>query len=111
MLRGKNTEIYPLICLMDCLFVGQNIIELSSVDSTNNYLIDLSQNTSLAEGTIVMAKEQTAGRGQRNNIWSSESGKSLCISLLLKPKLSSLSTAGSIQILQAGSESLLIHVY
>ena len=87
MLRGKNTEIYPLICLMDCLFVGQNIIELSSVDSTNNYLIDLSQNTSLVEGTIVMAKEQTAGRGQRNNFWSSESGKSLCISLLLKPKL------------------------
>ena len=72
---------------MDCLFVGQNIIELSSVDSTNNYLIDLSQNTSLVEGTIVMAKEQTAGRGQRNNTWSSESGKSLCISLLLKPKL------------------------
>ena len=72
---------------MDCLFVGQNIIELSSVDSTNNYLIDLSQNTSLVEGTIVLAKEQTAGRGQRNNIWSSESDKSLCISLLLKPKL------------------------
>ena len=87
MLRGKNTEIYPLICLMDCLFVGQNIIELSSVDSTNNYLIDLSQRTSLVEGTIVIAKEQTAGRGQRNNIWSSESDKSLCISLLLKPKL------------------------
>ena len=72
---------------MDCLFVGQRIIELSSVDSTNNYLIDLSQRTSLVEGTIVIAKKQTAGRGQRNNIWSSESDKSLCISLLLKPKL------------------------
>jgi hypothetical protein len=40
-LRGKNTEIYPLICLMDCLFVGQNIIELTSVDSTNSYLTKL----------------------------------------------------------------------
>ena len=87
MLRGKNTEIYPLICLMDCLFIGQNIIELPSVDSTNNYLIDLSQNTSLLEGTVVVANEQTAGKGQRNNSWSSEAGKSLCMSVLLSPKL------------------------
>ena len=72
---------------MDCLFVGQHIIELSSVDSTNNYLIDLSQNISLVEGTVVVAKEQTAGKGQRNNHWSTEAGKSLCISVLLKPKL------------------------
>tara|TARA_B100000925_G_C22004760_1_gene473088 strand:+ start:2128 stop:2862 length:735 start_codon:yes stop_codon:yes gene_type:complete len=72
---------------MDCLFVGQHIIELSSIDSTNNYLIDLSQNISLDEGTVVVAKEQTAGKGQRNNRWSSEVGKSLCISILLKPKL------------------------
>ena len=84
---SKNTEIYPLICLMDSLFVGQNIIELSSVDSTNNYLIDLSQNTSLLEGTVVVANEQTAGKGQRNNRWYSEAGKSLCMSVLLSPKL------------------------
>ena len=83
----KNTEIYPLICLMDCLFVGQHIIELTSVDPTNNYLIDLSQKLSLVEGTVVVTKEQTAGKGQRNNRWSSEVGKSLCISVLLKPKL------------------------
>ena len=72
---------------MDCLFVGQHIIELSSVDSTNNYLIDLSQNISLLEGTVVVANEQTAGKGQRNNRWSSEHSKSLCISILLRPKL------------------------
>ena len=72
---------------MDSLFVGQNIIELSSVDSTNNYLIDLSQNTSLLEGTVVVANEQTAGKGQRNNRWYSEAGKSLCMSVLLSPKL------------------------
>ena len=72
---------------MDCLFVGQHIIELSSVDSTNNYLIDLSQNISLLEGTVVVTKEQTAGKGQRNNRWSSEVGKSLCISILLKAQI------------------------
>ena len=72
---------------MYSLFLGQKIIELSSVDSTNNYLIDLSQNISLVEGTVVIANEQTAGKGQRNNSWSSETGKSLCISILLMPKL------------------------
>ena len=72
---------------MYSLFLGQKIIELSSVDSTNNYLIDLSQNISLVEGTVVIANEQTAGKGQRNNRWSSETGKSLCISILLMPKL------------------------
>ena len=72
---------------MDCLFVGQHIIELYSVDSTNNYLINLSKEESLVEGTVVVAKEQTSGKGQRNNHWSSEVNKSLCASILLKPKL------------------------
>ncbi len=72
---------------MDCLFVGQNIIALSSVDSTNNYLINLSQNVNLVEGTVVVANQQTAGKGQRTNNWHSESGKSLCVSILLTPKL------------------------
>ena len=72
---------------MDCLFIGQHVIELSSVDSTNNYLIDLSENKSLVEGTVVVAKKQIEGKGQRNNRWASEVGKSLCISILLKPKL------------------------
>ena len=72
---------------MDCLFVGQHIIELYSVDSTNNYLINLSKEKSLVEGTVVVAKEQTSGKGQRNNHWCSEANKSLCASILLKPKL------------------------
>ena len=72
---------------MDCLFIGQNIIELSSVKSTNNYLIDLSQNVNLVEGTIVVANHQTLGKGQRSNSWHSEAGKSLCFSILFAPKI------------------------
>ncbi len=86
-LWGKNTEFYPLICFMNRLFIPQKIIELSSIDSTNSYLINLSQNIELDEGTIVIAYEQTKGKGQRKNSWSSEPSKSLCISLLLRPRI------------------------
>ena len=72
---------------MNRLFIPQKIIELSSVESTNSYLVDLSQNIDLDEGTIVMTNHQTKGKGQRENSWASEYGKSLCISMLLKPYL------------------------
>ncbi|RZK54904.1 MAG: biotin--[acetyl-CoA-carboxylase] ligase, partial [Pedobacter sp.] len=38
------------------LFVGQNLIKLSSVDSTNNFLKTMLSNSEpLAEGTVIMA--------------------------------------------------------
>lgn len=68
------------------LFVGQNIVALKRVDSTNNYLKnELSNSTPLPEGTVILAEEQFAGRGQVNNIWYSEPGKNLTFSLLLLP--------------------------
>lgn len=68
------------------LFVGQNIVVLKRVDSTNNYLKnELSNSTPLPEGTVILAEEQFAGRGQVNNIWYSEPGKNLTFSLLLLP--------------------------
>ena len=60
---------------MDCLFVGQNIIELSSIDSTNTYLTNLLQSVNLAEGTVVLANQQYSGKAQRNKSWQSEAGK------------------------------------
>jgi BirA family transcriptional regulator, biotin operon repressor / biotin---[acetyl-CoA-carboxylase] ligase len=68
------------------LFVGQNIVSLASVDSTNSWLKELlSKSEPVAEGTVIMAEEQFAGRGQMSNTWVSESGKNLTISILLKP--------------------------
>lgn len=68
------------------LFVGQNVVTLKCVDSTNNYLKDeLSKSTPLAEGTVILAEEQFAGRGQAGNTWHSEPGKNLTFSLLLFP--------------------------
>jgi BirA family biotin operon repressor/biotin-[acetyl-CoA-carboxylase] ligase len=68
------------------LFVGQNLLTLKEVDSTNNFLKSLLSNSKpLPDGTVIMAESQFAGRGQQNNQWHSEPGKNLTISLLLKP--------------------------
>ena len=68
------------------LFVGQNLIKLSAVDSTNNFLKNLlSKSEPLPEGTVIMADDQFAGRGMKENVWKVEPGKNLTISILLKP--------------------------
>jgi BirA family biotin operon repressor/biotin-[acetyl-CoA-carboxylase] ligase len=73
------------------LFVGQNLIKLSAVDSTNNFLKNLlSKSEPLPEGTVIMADDQFAGRGMQENVWKAEPGKNLTISLLLKPSFLTL---------------------
>lgn len=68
------------------LFVGQNLINLLAVDSTNNFLKNLlSKSEPLPEGTVIMAEDQFAGRGQQQNSWHAEPGKNLTFSLLLRP--------------------------
>ncbi|MBK9638115.1 MAG: biotin--[acetyl-CoA-carboxylase] ligase [Bacteroidetes bacterium] len=63
-----------------------NLIVLSSVDSTNNYLQTLLDNNSLEEGTVVISLEQTKGRGQRGNSWQSLPGDGLYASILFLPQ-------------------------
>ncbi|WP_214073429.1 biotin--[acetyl-CoA-carboxylase] ligase [Mucilaginibacter sp. dw_454] len=68
------------------LFVGQNLLTLKEVDSTNTFLKNLLSNSKpVPEGTVIMAETQFAGRGQQNNKWHAEPGKNLTFSLLLKP--------------------------
>jgi BirA family biotin operon repressor/biotin-[acetyl-CoA-carboxylase] ligase len=70
---------------MERLFMGCNQIRLDSVDSTNNYTATLISGN-VPEGTVVITSEQTAGRGQRGNLWISEVGKNLTCTYLLRPK-------------------------
>ncbi|SKB73257.1 biotin--[acetyl-CoA-carboxylase] ligase [Daejeonella lutea] len=68
------------------LFVGQNLITLKEVASTNTFLKDaLSKSTPLLEGTVIMAEKQFAGRGQTDNTWLSEERMNLTFSILLNP--------------------------
>lgn len=60
---------------------------LCAIDSTNRYVRD--EASALWAGcysaVAVVASHQTAGRGQRGNVWSSEQGKNLLLSLLVRP--------------------------
>jgi BirA family biotin operon repressor/biotin-[acetyl-CoA-carboxylase] ligase len=68
------------------LFVGQNFLLLKEVDSTNNFLKQLVSNSKpVIEGTVIMAENQYAGRGQQQNGWFAEPGKNLTFSVLLNP--------------------------
>jgi BirA family biotin operon repressor/biotin-[acetyl-CoA-carboxylase] ligase len=76
---------------MNTLFTGLNCIELQSIDSTNNYAASLLKQTNVPEGTVILAHEQTRGRGQRNAVWHSEPHKNLTFSVIYKPVFLSLS--------------------
>mgnify|MGYP002632800960 CR=1 FL=1 len=67
------------------LFVGQCVIKLAIVDSTNNYARALIRDKMPIEGTVIIADSQTGGRGQRSNSWSSEPGLNLTCSYILNP--------------------------
>ncbi len=70
---------------MKTLFIGQKIIHLKAVDSTNNYAAGLLRQSVIYEGTIVIAEFQQKGKGQRGNHWESEPGKNLTFSIILNP--------------------------
>ena len=68
------------------ILIGQNRIILDRVDSTNDYLkAELSKSKPFPEGTVIMAVEQYAGRGQVGTQWQSQRGKNLTVSILLHP--------------------------
>lgn len=67
-------------------FVGQEIVYLEKVGSTNEVAKGL-VDKGAPEGTLVIAEEQTTGRGRRGRRWVAPAGTSLLFSLLLYPDL------------------------
>ena len=59
-----------------------NIIELDETASTNTYLRGM---TDAPHGTVIAARRQSAGRGQRGNTWESEPDANLTFSILVRP--------------------------
>lgn len=60
-----------------------NIITLPEVGSTSTYLREALGDA--PAGTVVSARCQSAGRGQRGNSWEAEPGCNLTFSVLLRP--------------------------
>ena len=67
------------------MFFGNEIFRLDRVDSTNNFAANLISSQLCQNGTAILSEEQTAGRGQRDQIWESESNRNLLCSYILLP--------------------------
>ncbi len=63
--------------------VGRRIIVLESTRSTNEFLLQM-LTPELAEGFVVFAEHQSAGRGQRGQRWESAAHRGLWFSILLR---------------------------
>ena len=63
-----------------------NIIRIKETDSTNLELGRMLERGSLEDCTVVVAENQTAGRGQAGNSWEAEPGKNLLFSVLFYPE-------------------------
>ncbi len=56
------------------------IIKLDAIDSTNSFLKELAQNSTLENYTTVITDKQVSGRGQMQNSWHSKPFKNLTFS-------------------------------
>ena len=65
---------------------GKRIYHFFKVDSTNRVTLDLGH-AGEPDGAVILAEEQTAGRGRSGRDWHSERATGIYVTLLLRPKL------------------------
>ncbi|PYU71804.1 MAG: biotin--[acetyl-CoA-carboxylase] ligase [Acidobacteria bacterium] len=65
---------------------GKRIFHFFKTDSTNRVALELGH-AGEPEGAVVLAEEQTAGRGRSGRKWHSERAAGIYATLLLRPKL------------------------
>lgn len=74
-LAGLNTQ-----------FMGRHILHFDSIPTTME-VAHKAAKEGAAEGTIVLAEEQTAGRGRFGRSWISPKGSTIALSVVLRPRL------------------------
>ena len=73
--------------------IGRRLIYLTSTPSTQDVARREAEDGA-TEGTVVIAEEQSAGRGRLGRSWVSPSGRNVYLTLILRPDLSRLRTLG-----------------
>ncbi|MES2838221.1 MAG: biotin--[acetyl-CoA-carboxylase] ligase [Bacteroidota bacterium] len=70
---------------MNIFSIGNTILEFEELGSTNDYALELAKKSEkiLENGLVVFTKNQTNGRGQRENNWLSEKNCNLTFSICL----------------------------
>ncbi|MGH9356437.1 MAG: biotin--[acetyl-CoA-carboxylase] ligase, partial [Terriglobia bacterium] len=97
-IQGRPSSGYKLRKLPDLLtpalmrgelaggVVGRKLIHFFSVDSTNSVAMNLAARGE-THGTVVVAEEQTSGRGRLGRTWYSERSAGIYVSVILRPVL------------------------
>lgn len=80
-------------------YIGNVIEYYDEIDSTNIRAKALGESDGI-DGTVVVANEQTAGRGRRGRAWKSPAGSSVAFTILLRPELKAIN-APSLTIVAA----------
>ncbi len=87
-------------------FTAADIHFIAELSSTNSLLREIrKQESQLSEAFALASFRQTAGRGQQNNVWTSEADKNIAYSVFLRP--GHLRPACSFVLSQAVSLALL----
>jgi BirA family biotin operon repressor/biotin-[acetyl-CoA-carboxylase] ligase len=74
------------MALLKMAKLGSEILHFDSLPSTNDRARDLAL-AGAAEGTVIVAGRQTAGRGRLGRAWSSPAGEGLYLSIILRPEV------------------------
>lgn len=92
--------------------VGRRVLVLPEVDSTNTYALDRLAADPDADGTVIIAEYQTAGRGRFGRAWQSPRGASLLLTMLLREtgplRGSRTVMAASVAVAEAVEEATLL---
>ena len=81
-----SAKIKQLQATLQTASIGCHIEHFSQVASTNDIAIERGK-TGAAEGTLILAEHQTAGRGRYGRNWEAPSGKCLLASVVLRHRL------------------------
>lgn len=79
--------------------IGRTIYHYDSIESTNKLAKEIAMGEE--EGTVIIAEEQTDGRGRLGRAWTSPKGSGIWMSIIIKPKIAPMDASKVTQITAA----------
>lgn len=78
---------------LETAWAGKTCLCFDTLDSTQTYGKELAKKENV-HGTLIIAENQTAGKGRRGRVWQTAEGSAIAMSLCLEPKLPTDRVAG-----------------
>ena len=98
----QETQLMPesVKSFLETRWLGQPLVVMDTVDSTNTWA--RKHIHQLEHGAVVVAEEQTAGKGRRGKEWKSVKGEGLWCTLVLRPEIA-MQEGGRMTLLAAAA--------